>query len=207
MSPHSDAVVGLRERKKAKTRELIQRQAFRLFRAHGYDGTTVEQIAAAAEVSPSTFFRYFPTKEEVVLWDALDPLMIEHFATQPPGMTPVAALRSAFRAVYAGLTPEQLVEQRDRLRLVAAVPELRAATLDRFTGTAQLVAEMIADRVGRPADDFELRALAGAVIGVAFSVMLAAGDDDSVDYLSLFDDGLGFLETGFPLSAPPATTS
>ena len=61
--PVDDHSVGLRERKKLKTREAIRRAAFRLFDESGYANTTVEQIADAAEVSPSTFFRYFPSKE------------------------------------------------------------------------------------------------------------------------------------------------
>ena len=81
---------GLRERKKAKTRAAVQRHALRLFKEQGYDNTTVEQIADAAEISPSTFFRYFPTKEDVVLYDAMDPILIAEFAAQPAELSPAA---------------------------------------------------------------------------------------------------------------------
>ena len=64
-----DPTLGLRERKKIRTRETIRQEAFRLIEENGYAATTVEQIAEAAEVSPSTFFRYFPTKESVLLAD------------------------------------------------------------------------------------------------------------------------------------------
>ena len=89
---------GLRERKKARTRAAIQAAALSLFREQGYDETTVQQIAAAAEVSESTFFRYFPTKAEVVLWDDFDPLVIDEFSRQPAELGALAALRSAMRA-------------------------------------------------------------------------------------------------------------
>ena len=69
---HQATRPGLWERKKARTRAAIREHAFRLFREQGYDATTVDQIAEAAEVSPSTFFRYFPTKEDVVLQDDME---------------------------------------------------------------------------------------------------------------------------------------
>ena len=92
--------LGLRERKKAKTRAAIQRHALRLFREQGYEATTVEQIAEAAEVSPSTFFRYFRTKEEVALYDDLDPLFIAAFEAQPAELSPVQAMRQTWNKTY-----------------------------------------------------------------------------------------------------------
>src|SRR2546430_1143928 len=97
---------GLRERKKARTRASIREHALRLFREQGYQHTTVEQIAEAAEVSPSTFFRYFPTKEDVVLQDDMDIRMLEALRRQPPGLAPLAAFRAAVRQVVAAYSTE-----------------------------------------------------------------------------------------------------
>src|SRR5262245_42716002 len=72
-----------RQRKKAATRDRIRASALRLFREQGYDATTVEQIAAAAGVSHVTFFRYFPTKEDVALSDSYDPLIASFIAQTP----------------------------------------------------------------------------------------------------------------------------
>ena len=95
---------GLRERKKARTRAALRQHALRLFREQGYQQTTVEQIAAAAEVSPSTFFRYFPTKEDLVLQDDMDARLIAALEQQPAELGPVAAVRAATREVSGTYT-------------------------------------------------------------------------------------------------------
>ena len=79
-------VRGLRDRKKVQTREAIRREAMRLIKEDGYANTTVEQIAEAAEVSPSTFFRYFPSKEMVLMANDLDLVTIEALGQQPAEM-------------------------------------------------------------------------------------------------------------------------
>src|SRR6266516_3521141 len=71
----------LRERKRTSTRLMIQTEALRLFTEKGYAQTTVEEIADAAAISPRTFFRYFPNKEDVVIWDEYDPLALDLLAS------------------------------------------------------------------------------------------------------------------------------
>src|SRR5215467_9711484 len=160
---------GLRERKKARTRAAIREHALRLFREQGYDATTVEQIAEAAEVSPSTFFRYFPTKEDVVLQDDMDLLWMGIFRAQPPGLSPIAAMRAAVRSAFASLGAAELAQLREAMDLAMAVPAVRARMLEEFDRTAQIIAAAVAERSGRAAADFEVRALAGAVVGVAMA--------------------------------------
>jgi AcrR family transcriptional regulator len=200
LSADDRPAVGLRERKKARTKTAIQQHALRLFQRHGYQATTVEQIAAAAEVSPSTFFRYFPTKEDVVLYDALDPVLLEAFRAQPAELSPIQALRGAMRAVFGELPAADLAMQRERDRLIRSVPELRARMLDEFAKNLRLFAEIVAERVGRRPDDPAVRTLAGAVIGVGISAWYTAGDQATPkDYLAVMDASLARLEAGLPL--------
>ncbi len=191
--------VGLRERKKARTRAAIQDHALRLFRANGYAATTVEQIAAAAEISPSTFFRYFPTKEDVVMYDAFDPVVIAAYRAQPPELGPVDALRGALRDTLARLPDEVLAIQAERDALVGSVPELRARMMDEFGRSVQLLAGLVAERTGRSADDLAVRALAGAVIGVAIGTWFGDGGRPVADRVERFDQGLAHLAAGFRL--------
>ncbi len=189
----------LRERKKAKTRTSIQRHALRLFRAQGFDETTVEQIADAAEVSPSTFFRYFPTKEDVVLYDDLDPVGIAAIKAQPAGVPPLTAVRNALRTVFDQLAGEERAQAEDRLYLFRTVPEVRARALEQFLSELQNLADLIAERVGRSTSDFAVRVFAGAIVGVGFAVLMQVIDDPDADFVELIDQGLVQLEGGLTL--------
>jgi len=95
------AVVGLRERKKARTREALQEAALDLFTRQGFDRTTIEEIADACEVSPRTFFRYFPTKEDVLFVDAAlrRERLLAGITNRPPDETPLLALHAGMRVL------------------------------------------------------------------------------------------------------------
>ena len=194
---------GLRERKKLKTRAAIQEHALRLFREQGYDSPTVEQLAEAAEVSPSTFFRYFGSKEEVVIYDALDPVLIDAWRRQPAEMGPVEAIRTAMKEVFGMLGPEGYADMMERGRLVLGIPELRLAMINDMMRTADIMASEVALRSGGKADPFNVRIFTGALMGALLAAMLPAlttqPKDPKADLLSLLDRAFDFLEAGLPL--------
>jgi AcrR family transcriptional regulator len=194
---------GLRERKKARTRASLREHALRLFREQGYQATTVEQIAAAAEVSPSTFFRYFPTKEDVVLQDDMDTRMVAAFEQQPPGVGPIAAVRAAAREMLTSYTGTDLDVIRETTRLTMTVPEVRARALDEFARTITVLAEAVGKRTGRAPDDLAVRTVAGAIIGVIMSITIPwenwSDGTSFEDTFARIDEALALLEAGLPL--------
>jgi AcrR family transcriptional regulator len=203
-SVSQDRPGGLRERKKARTRAAIREHALRLFRENGYQRTTVEQIAAAAEVSPSTFFRYFPTKEDLVLQDDMDTRMIEAFERQPPGLSPVAAVRAGVREAFSSYTEAELETVRETTTLTMTVPEVRARAMDELSRTIAVIADALAKRSGRPADDLAVRTMAGAIVGVIMSITMPwegwSSDRQAIeDMFGRIDQGLALLEAGLPL--------
>jgi AcrR family transcriptional regulator len=193
---------GLRERKKARTRASIREHALRLFREQGYQATTVEQIAEAAEVSQSTFFRYFPTKEDVVLRDDFELRIFEAFERQPPQLSPIAAIRAAVREALATLTPAEWAEFRETSELSFSVPEIRARTFDELARTIQAMTDVLARRVGRAPDDLAVQAIAGAVFGIIITVTLPwsnlTQDQAEANSFRRVDEALALLEAGLP---------
>ena len=203
--PAENRQPGLRERKKAKTRAAIQQEAMRLFRERGYDGATVEEIAEAAEVSPSTFFRYFPTKEDVVLRDDYDDLLLEVFLQQPADLSPLQACRAALHSIggiVGGFSPEERELEKVRMALTFSVPEVRARWINELGRAFQVLAAAVAARVGRPTDDIQVRAFVGAVLGVMLVAMEPLIEDPTrewTEFLPDIDRALAYLEQGLPL--------
>jgi AcrR family transcriptional regulator len=199
----SETTIGRRERKKLRTRALIQKEALRLFLEKGFEATTIREIAEAADIATSTFFNYFPTKEDVVLQDDLDPVLLEALSMEPAGLHPIAVLRKALHHVFAHLTPDQNTIFQRRLALMASNPTLRAAFLNQSASQLDGIVAMVAGRTGRSSNDFAVRNLAGALLGVMMAAFLTAANDPDADLLGLTDQALAHLEAGLPLDWPP----
>jgi AcrR family transcriptional regulator len=174
----------LRERKRTRTRLMIQAEAMRLFAAKGYDATTVEEIAEAAAISPRTFFRYFPTKEDVVLWDEYDPQIGDLLAARPAAEPPAETLRAIIREALGGLQERDRDELLTRTRLLRLVPELRARFLELQAEAGEMMVSLFPDRA-ECTDELELRVTAAALNAVVVTAIdqweKAGGKGDVVD--------------------------
>lgn len=188
---------GLRERKKAKTRHAIQEAAYRLIREQGYENTTVDQIAAAAEISPATFFRYFPTKEDALLQDEYDPLLIENWRKHlKDGISPIAVARLVVGETLGSLPASDQDLIRYRTQLLFDTPALRARMWDNWIETQRMLNPLIAEQLGTQVDDLRVRATSGALVGSlisAFEVWIQQPDRDMAEVL---DEVLEILEQG-----------
>jgi AcrR family transcriptional regulator len=159
----------------------------------------VQQIIEEVEVSESTFFRYFPTKADVVLVDEFDPVIVAAFRDQPRELSVMQALRAAFAQAFAQISDDDRAVQEDRMQLVLSVPELRAAMLDQFAQAMGLLAEIIGERTGRSPNDVAVRTFAGAVVGAAMAAMFAIAHDPSSGVAATLDQSMACLEDGLRL--------
>lgn len=196
MTSSSGSKGGLRERKKAKTKAAIQLHAVRLFREQGYAATTVEQVAEAAEVSPSTVFRYFPAKEDLVVNDDYDPVIFAAFSAQPPELNLIQAWRNALYEAITRMTEDDVATQLDRARLLLSVPELWGATLHSTRDTLEIMMNLSAERVGTAPDDTALRTTVGAIFGVLLVAALDWVKTESPQIMSTLDEALARLDAG-----------
>ncbi|GGJ09008.1 TetR/AcrR family transcriptional regulator [Streptomyces brasiliensis] len=203
LSPTDGPRLGLRERKKIKTREAIRTATYELIREQGYDATTIEQIAERAEVSPSTVFRYFPTKEDIVLTDEYDPLMLEELRTRPADEPWMDSLRHIMRRALAASQEEDPEVLRLRTHLGVQVPAVRSRMFESMSETGRLLRGAIAERTGLDPDGLEVRVYAMSLIGGLMEVSLYWAENDFQGELSdLVDRALDVLGQGLPTENP-----
>jgi len=199
---------GLRERKRARTYETIQRTAVDLFLTKGYAATTVEEIAEAADVSPSTVFRYFPTKLDLVVTDEWDELFIASLRRQPAELEIADAFRTAAHETFSAIDEADRDLLRRRAHLMTQTPEMRAASLKQIIDSADLVTEIVVERTAHRHEDLEaLRAeahtFALALVGIVAGAALSALDVQPYDVPEIWwdqvADGIEKLQEGFHL--------
>ncbi len=190
---------GLRERKKQQTRERIASVALDLFAEHGYDHTTLAEIAEAADVSPRTIFAYFESKEDILFCDEpqLYELLERTLRERPPGATTVDALREFVSSF-------DRFDERARLRkrIIGASESLRLSERARSAPMEELITESIAKDLGDVGPDDIRPRLIAASVTAAFSAVRERLQDESgeplpyEEALEILDQVLEFLRGG-----------
>ena len=157
--------LGLRERKKQERRRCIEDAAIDLFETRGFDGTTIDDIAAAADIAPRTFFYYFPTKEDVVLADYAARLerIIDALGDRPASEGSWAALQASFITVAADYeaSRDDLIR---RFTIMAAHPAVYARSLQLQSGWEDALTDALTQRAGDHIESFESRLLASTAL-------------------------------------------
>jgi len=159
------AANGLRHRKRAAAMERIQAVALDLFDERGYQSVTVEQIAEASEVSPSSVYRYFGTKEQIVL---LGEFEVDVTGAELDGGavgSPLDITRSVMREVMGHLVGGGERRIRRQMRHVMSDPTLEAALARQVYAASETLGDIFAARLGRPSDDLEVQVLAHVIVG------------------------------------------
>src|ERR1700761_1952938 len=153
-SPPAVRSAGHPGRRKATSRAELEQVAFALFSAHGFEATTVDEIASAAGIGRRTFFRYFPSKNDIP-WGAFED-ELERMRVRLKACPPQVPLMDAIRLAlidFNHVPPPQVPLHRRRMELILRVPTLFAHSTLRFTAWREVVAEFVAERTGRRPDD------------------------------------------------------
>lgn len=180
-----------------RTRRRLTDCATRLFAEQGYDATTVTQIAEAAGVSHMTFFRHFPTKEDVLLGDPYDPVIAQAVAAQPTDLPPFERARTGIRVAWSSIGHQVVADSGDdgmrvQLGIVAHHPGLRARMWESQHATQQAIAAALR---GGGASAVAAQAAAGACVGALVWALLAWADEEpGRPFGSVVEEALAVLE-------------
>jgi AcrR family transcriptional regulator len=192
-----EATPGLRARKKQRTREKIVEAAFELFAERGFDGTTIADIADAAEIAPRTFFSYFPSKDDVVFYDfeETQAVIASWLQDREPGTNTIDALRAGIASRVNEIGPHDLREKRLKKRLMRENESL-AAHADHLKGKlGELVGEAVAEDLGDAPSDLRPR-LVAAAFTAAIGLIEDMPDDEISHSSETIESLLAFLRGG-----------
>jgi AcrR family transcriptional regulator len=142
----------LRERKRLGAMKRVQREAVARFDREGFDGVTVEQIATAADVSPMSIYRWFGSKEALVIWDEFDPPILEAVTESlAQGHPPLTAVRGALTSLLDEVYDRERELALTRTQLIFREPALQAAAADNVRGLRAALTLSFAVHGGLPA--------------------------------------------------------
>ena len=194
---HPDAS-GQPGRRRVTSQAELEHVAFELFEANGFEQTTVEDIAAAAGIGRRTFFRYFPSKNDVP-WGLFD-LELERMRSRLKACPRDVGLMDAIRVALVDLNqvePGEIPRHRRRMELILRVPALLAHSTLRFAAWREVIAEFAAERSGQRPDALGPQAVAHAVLGVAVAAYEQWLDDENADFGALLDAAIRHLGAAF----------
>ena len=185
-------------RRRVTSQVELEHIAFDLFEANGFEQTTVEDIATAAGIGRRTFFRYFPSKNDVP-WGTFD-LELERMRARlkacPRDVQLMDAIRDAL-VDFNQVQPGQTLRHRQRMELILRVPALLAHSTLRFAAWREVIAEFVADRTGLRPDALAPQAISHAVLGVAVAAYEQWLDDDGAELGVLLDAAMRQLAAAF----------
>ncbi|MFF0011466.1 mycofactocin system transcriptional regulator [Streptomyces sp. NPDC005374] len=181
-------------RRPSTSRAQLEQHALRLFAERGFDEVTVEDIAAAAGIGRRTFFRYYPSKNDVVWGDFEAELerMRAVLAAYPEGTPTMEALREAI-VDFNRLDAEQIPWHRRRMRLILEVPALQAHSTLRYAEWRRVVAEFAAERLGQEPDALRPQVIAHACLGAAVAAYAQWLRQEESDLSGFLDEALRAL--------------
>lgn len=197
---HGAGVVPARRsgRRRVTSRVELEHVAFELFSVHGFERTTIDDIARAAGIGRRTFFRYFPSKNDIA-WGAFDEELERMrcgLLACPPETPLMDAVREAlldFNRLDAGEVPWH----RRRMELILRVPALQAHSTLRYAAWRQVIAEFVGRRLGQPEDALAPQAIAHATLGVAIAAYEQWLRDERGDLSAMLDTAMRELAAGF----------
>lgn len=177
------------------TRAELEQRALELFAEHGFEATTVDDIAAAAGIGRRTFFRYFASKNDAVWGDFEQGLcdLRARLAAADPGQPLLDALREAVLA-FNRFDPDEVPWHRDRMALILRVPALQAHSTLRYAAWRQVVADFAGARLDEPADALLPQLVAHSCLGAAMTAYEQWLAHPDADLEELLDQALRALD-------------